>query len=265
MKLESINCPNCNSLLEVEDDLDMFFCKYCGAKVILDNKERLKAKERIRRYQRDENIKKLDNDVKNREIEYKERVEVLKEQNKRRKQFLNSFPEIILCVMTFMILGGWGLYYLVGKIKEDNEDKRVQALYDVATEYYFEGKYESALQVANQIKYNADISESKAGDWKRSKATLIDSINKEIGKKPELIQVAEKASYYEWKNYKDVEYEFQRMGFRNIITERENGDSLGTMLMKADLVYEISIDGDMSFKKGAEFYDNAMVVIRYTD
>jgi len=29
MELKSLSCPNCTARLEVEDGLDIFFCKYC--------------------------------------------------------------------------------------------------------------------------------------------------------------------------------------------------------------------------------------------
>ncbi len=37
MELKSLQCPNCGGVLDVEDGLDTFFCKYCGHKVIISD------------------------------------------------------------------------------------------------------------------------------------------------------------------------------------------------------------------------------------
>ena len=35
MKIVQLKCPNCGASLEAEDNLETFFCKYCGQKIIL--------------------------------------------------------------------------------------------------------------------------------------------------------------------------------------------------------------------------------------
>lgn len=35
MKLQSLNCPNCNATLEIENGVDTFFCMHCGHKIVL--------------------------------------------------------------------------------------------------------------------------------------------------------------------------------------------------------------------------------------
>lgn len=39
MKLYSLQCPNCSSRLEIEDDIDTFYCKYCGTKLVLQGRD----------------------------------------------------------------------------------------------------------------------------------------------------------------------------------------------------------------------------------
>lgn len=36
MKSNVLKCPNCGAPIEIENDLDVFFCKYCGYKIILE-------------------------------------------------------------------------------------------------------------------------------------------------------------------------------------------------------------------------------------
>lgn len=49
MKFYDLKCPNCNANLEVEDDLDIFYCKYCGTKIMLEgrSKDAINAKVQI--------------------------------------------------------------------------------------------------------------------------------------------------------------------------------------------------------------------------
>lgn len=46
MEVHQLKCPNCNANLEVENDLDTFFCKYCGSKLIVTGRDEavIKAK-----------------------------------------------------------------------------------------------------------------------------------------------------------------------------------------------------------------------------
>ena len=46
MKIIQLKCPSCGSSLEAEDNLETFYCKYCGQKIILadQNKATIGAK-----------------------------------------------------------------------------------------------------------------------------------------------------------------------------------------------------------------------------
>ena len=37
MEIIQLRCPNCNAELSAENDLDTFYCKYCGTKILLAN------------------------------------------------------------------------------------------------------------------------------------------------------------------------------------------------------------------------------------
>ena len=36
MILHQLKCPNCGATLTIENDIDTFFCQYCGTKLIVD-------------------------------------------------------------------------------------------------------------------------------------------------------------------------------------------------------------------------------------
>ena len=39
MKVIQLKCPSCGGEVEAEDDLEVFYCKYCGQKIILSEQQ----------------------------------------------------------------------------------------------------------------------------------------------------------------------------------------------------------------------------------
>lgn len=39
MNFVQMKCPNCGADLEVEDNIDSFYCKYCGTKILLEGQD----------------------------------------------------------------------------------------------------------------------------------------------------------------------------------------------------------------------------------
>lgn len=58
MKLFTLKCPNCGSSLEIEDGIDIFFCKYCGHKIMLEGQsnESIRAKVHIKGMEHEEKL-----------------------------------------------------------------------------------------------------------------------------------------------------------------------------------------------------------------
>lgn len=50
MNLIQLKCPNCNADLEIEDELDTCFCKYCGTKIRMPetNRAMIRAKTKLK-------------------------------------------------------------------------------------------------------------------------------------------------------------------------------------------------------------------------
>lgn len=59
IKMINLKCPNCDQILEVEDELDTFYCKYCGGKIILSDEARLNAKIKIKEIEHNTTLQKL--------------------------------------------------------------------------------------------------------------------------------------------------------------------------------------------------------------
>ena len=73
MEFHQLKCPNCGATLEVEDELDMFFCKYCGTKIIVDGRSdtAIKAKADIKLAEKDIERRRMEHEFEER----KQRVE----------------------------------------------------------------------------------------------------------------------------------------------------------------------------------------------
>ena len=60
MELYQLKCPNCGADLEVEKQIDTFFCKYCGTKLIANDlrKSVVQAKVEIKKAELEADLRK---------------------------------------------------------------------------------------------------------------------------------------------------------------------------------------------------------------
>ena len=104
MEFKSLTCPNCTANIEIEDGLDIFFCKYCGHKILLSgqSKAAYDAKVRVKDMEHKERMQ----DKHDSQERYKLHLEQVKE--KREGLFFAMFFGIailafaILCVSSFI-------------------------------------------------------------------------------------------------------------------------------------------------------------------
>ena len=68
MKLVSLKCPECSAKLDVTEDVNHFYCSYCGAEIMLDNKEEIETK----RAELEKTIKETEKEVELKKIEREE-------------------------------------------------------------------------------------------------------------------------------------------------------------------------------------------------
>lgn len=67
-----MKCPACGATLDVEDEIDTFYCKYCGTKVIVEGQspEVIKAKTKIKLADKEIEKEKVKLDYKARYFEF---------------------------------------------------------------------------------------------------------------------------------------------------------------------------------------------------
>ena len=80
IKMISLRCPNCDQNLEVEDELDTFYCKYCGGKVMLNDQTRFQAKMKLKELEKQETIARFEME-KERILMEQEKLKMEKDKN----------------------------------------------------------------------------------------------------------------------------------------------------------------------------------------
>ena len=97
MEVHQLKCPNCNANLEIEDDLDTFFCKYCGTKIIIDGQSDATIKAKA-------DIKLAEKDIERQRMKYD-----FEERQKERdiKKFYLDLLVVLLIGAMMMLVGGY--------------------------------------------------------------------------------------------------------------------------------------------------------------
>lgn len=75
MKLKVLRCPNCGASLKMEEDIDTFFCKYCGHRIVLEgqSKAAYNAKVRIKEMEHEEKIQDKHNEQERLRMEFEQK------------------------------------------------------------------------------------------------------------------------------------------------------------------------------------------------
>ena len=99
MKIIQLRCPSCGSTLEAEDGLEVFYCKYCGQKIILSEQspDALKAKVAVKQMGHEERMQMND-------LDYKTRIFMLEIEEKRRKDKIALIGIAISILILLLIL-----------------------------------------------------------------------------------------------------------------------------------------------------------------
>ena len=256
MELFKLSCPRCNAELDNLDDLDLFYCPYCGQKIVLDDKSRRNSKVRLKGYERDENIARIQADVDKTES-YQKTNRIKIKTIGEHAEFFGLIGLVVICFLFSFV------FAFSDSRKESKEEKRVSAIYDEARELLYDGEYEDALARANFVIYDSSVNRSKSEEWDKRRKKLIKSIEEAMGIPHEEITLQHKASYYRGKNYKDVELAFETLGFIDVTLEPVSDTSLGDLFIGDDEVLGVSINGTSDFSEGDKFQDDAIVIIRY--
>ena len=171
MKLQSLKCPNCDAVLEIEDGIDTFFCKYCGNKIVLTDmsdasynaKVQMKAMEHQERMQ----------DKKYEQQRYKlDKKEQSKNKEAKRKIIIG-----VGIALAFVLFYVW--FFGSFDAMEQESIKEEEHLQEIVEEVMVDienGDFDEAYIKANTIHYTSGWSSDIEEKWDETREALLDKI-----------------------------------------------------------------------------------------
>ena len=224
VQLVTIKCPECGATLNFEDNRELGFCTYCGAKVLIHNEN-----EYIYRRIDEAGVKQAETDriVKIKQMELVEKKRAAAEKTKALKIKVSLTAAILGIVM--LVVG-----FMAGHASGDSNS----AYYMIALVGFFPLLGAAFIWILSSDKEEEDI----------------DIVDK--------VKVPSTISDYDKKNYGTIEAMFIGAGFTNVRCVALNDLKVG-FLKKPGMVESISINGKEVTSGGKKFPKDAAVVISY--
>lgn len=260
MRMIKLNCPNCNAGLEAEENLDVFYCKYCGTKIIMSgmSKEAYKSRVRMKQMEHDERMKDKDHEQERYRYEYAAR-----EKNKERK--FGFWNENIPMLFFLILIVGGGTALFSFERKMDKVDATLQQVEAEVEKSIQESDFDTALLKANQLRYDKSYSSEEAKLWDEKRENYIQIISDKQRSKdlkdPDNIFVSADYKSFQGRNLDEVKTEFEKMGFTNV--SAQPASKKAGWLDKAESVEHILIGGKSEFTEEDYFNKDTPIVIYY--
>lgn len=167
MKLQSLKCPNCDAVLEIEDGIDTFFCKYCGNKIVLTDMSAASYNAKVQVKAMEHKERMLD------KKHEQERYILDKEEQTEKREYKNGLIiGAVIVVICFLICGG---VILSAKSNSDRQEE-LQIIVEEVMIDIENGDFGEAKIKANTIYYTADWSSDIEKKWDNTRESLLDQI-----------------------------------------------------------------------------------------
>lgn len=163
-----LKCPQCGANLEVENDLDVCYCKYCGCRIIMHGRsdEAYKAEAKIKGMAHEETM--LD-----KQIAF-EKYKMQAEKEKDRTEMRRLKKISILAVMSWVMLAVF--IVISSKIDTAKNTKKLNSYVKQAEEEMNAGDYEAAYNTAGYINWYNEYDSEKQKEWNFTRKRLVDKI-----------------------------------------------------------------------------------------
>lgn len=187
MNLKSLHCPNCNGTIEAEDGLDMFYCKYCGHKIVLENQSpaAYKAKTKVKRMEHEERLQ----DKQNAHERYK--MEFEKKHEHKELIILFGFFLVLILIIATMIIGT--------NIHINNQEKELQSIVDEIMVDIEEGNFDDAYIKANSLYWDDSWTSEGKEKWNKTRKEILKQI-KEAEKEASKESPENNGGFFDWFN-----------------------------------------------------------------
>lgn len=237
MNLFTLECPHCKATLDVEDGLDTFYCKYCGAKLIVESMsdDSLNARVRLKEMEHEERLQDA-------EYEYK-RFKMLHKAKEERSN--TRFAFIILGLMALpciLYFGGVSCSHNMHVSDLERIEASIQS--DIMA-----GDYDSALIKTNQLRLDDHYSNEQTQSWDKKREMYIDIINEKKresdANNPDNVYAPKSSKAFGDLTGEEAKAAFEAAGFTNI--ELIQVDGSAGWFRKANLVEHINFAGKTDF------------------
>lgn len=177
MRLSTLKCPNCQATLEIENGLDIFFCKYCGHKIMITNqgKEVIRAKTKIKGMEHEERI-----------LDKKHAQERYKIETKNKNE---NHAFLLAMGMLALLLLGIGIVTIIGNTGATKQEAALQAILDEVMVDIQNGNYDSATIKANTLYWDSGWTSEGKDKWNATRKAVLKEI--EQAKKADGLPVEE--------------------------------------------------------------------------
>lgn len=257
----NLKCPHCSASLEIEDGLNIFFCKYCGSRIVLNDKDLTEARLRLKELEHEKYKLQYASSEKDKNIErdYQQALNKVRiDSYKDKKKNKVIFYKLRLLILAICLVIGLIIFLVVQRNKKaEQEQLQNEAYVEEIQELIQEKNYDEALKTVGLITsyYSNNYSAQKKDLEREIRQLIIDSLADKT------VQVNISSKDIKKMNYHDVERYFKDLGFINITT-MESSVKHG-LFHKAYQVMSISIDGTTDFDADSRFSLEAQIIIMY--
>ena len=179
LNIAKLECPCCGATLDVNDELDIFYCKYCGSKLIAEDldKGRLKARLKIYELQQQERMQQSEHEFQQHEIQ---------EERKQRRfeAILEAFDgKLVPLVLAVILLVAMHISTSLPSSEELEHDELVAELKSIELEIQSDiksGNYDEALLKTKQLVLDDNWSSKEEKTWAQKRKEYEEVIREKI-------------------------------------------------------------------------------------
>ena len=175
MKIQKLECPNCHASLDNDyGNAGVFFCKYCGQKMIVEEIQNAEYDLKIRKLELERETAKLESERKKQTIEY-----AINKEEKKHELIKYTF---CVCLVVLM----FSIAFIPLILYVSPHKKLVRKLNKIETEVQeaiLEEDYDLAILKANQLRLDDAYSSTEEEVWEEKRKEYIQIINNKKDKK----------------------------------------------------------------------------------
>jgi DNA-directed RNA polymerase subunit RPC12/RpoP len=164
MKLIELKCSNCGAVLEIEDGVDTFYCKYCGSRIVVEGQSNatIEAKVKLKDMEHKEKLKNKQYDQERYKMVFKEKV--------ASRNGKNGFIGLVVMMLISMLI------LIFGNAGSKNQNEELQLLVDEIMIDIENENYDDAYIKANLLYWDDSYSSEGEEKWDSTRESILEVI-----------------------------------------------------------------------------------------